>query len=81
MAAKKYPIGIQSFEDIIDGVVESRTAIYLFEFKMDRTPEEALKQIEDKRYADRYQSDCRPVTCIGASFSSTSHRLESWIVS
>ncbi len=65
----------------IDAVVETKTSIYLFEFKMDRTPQEALKQIEDKHYADRYQSDCRPVTRIGASFSSTSHRLESWIVS
>ncbi|MBO7416193.1 MAG: ATP-binding protein [Bacteroidaceae bacterium] len=65
----------------IDAVVENRTNIYLFEFKMDRTPEEALRQIEDKRYADRYQSDSRPVTRIGASFSSISHRLEKWIVS
>ncbi|MBO7589161.1 MAG: ATP-binding protein [Bacteroidaceae bacterium] len=65
----------------IDAVVETRTNIYLFEFKMDRTPEEALRQIEDKRYADRYQSDSRPVTRIGASFSSISHRLEKWIVS
>ena len=65
----------------IDAVVETRTNIYLFEFKMDRTPEEALRQIEDKRYADRYQSDSRPVTRIGASFSSTTHRLEKWIVS
>ena len=65
----------------IDAVVETKTNIYLFEFKMDRTPEEALKQIEDKRYADRYQSDSRPVTRIGASFSSTTHRLEKWIVS
>ena len=64
----------------IDAVVETKTNIYLFEFKMDRTPEEALKQIEDKRYADRYQSDRRPVTRIGASFSSTTHQLESWLI-
>ena len=64
----------------IDAVVETKTNIYLFEFKMDRTPDEALRQIEDKRYADRYQSDRRPVTRIGASFSSTTHQLESWLV-
>ena len=64
----------------IDAVVESKTNIYLFEFKMDRTPQEALKQIEDKRYADRYSADKRPVTRIGASFSSTTHRLESWLI-
>ena len=64
----------------IDAVVETKTDIYLFEFKMDRTPEEALKQIEDKRYAYRYQSDSRPVTRIGASFSSTTHQLESWLI-
>ncbi len=64
----------------IDAVVETKTNIYLFEFKMDRTPEEALKQIEDKHYADRYKSDRRPVTRIGASFSSTTHQLESWLI-
>lgn len=64
----------------IDAVVETKTNIYMFEFKMDRTPEEALKQIEDKHYADRYKSDRRPVTRIGASFSSTTHQLESWLI-
>ena len=64
----------------IDAVVETKTDIYLFEFKMDRTPEEALQQIEQKHYADRYGSDNRPVTRIGASFSSTTHQLESWLM-
>ena len=47
---------------------------------MDRTPEDALKQIEDKHYADRYCSDNRQVTRIGASFSSITHQLESWLI-
>lgn len=64
----------------IDAVVETKTDIYLFEFKMDRTPEDALKQIEEKHYADRYSSDSRPVTRIGASFSSSTHQLESWLI-
>jgi hypothetical protein len=64
----------------IDAVVETKTNIYLFEFKMDHMPDDALRQIEDKRYADRYGSDRRPVTRIGASFSSTTHQLESWLI-
>ena len=64
----------------IDAVVETRTNIYLFEFKMDRKPDDALKQIEEKHYADRYGSDNRSVTRIGASFSSTTHQLESWLI-
>ena len=32
-------------------------AIYVFEFKVDGTPEEALAQINSKQYAIPYQAD------------------------
>lgn len=62
----------------IDAVVESDKYIYVFEFKMDKSVEEALTQIETKCYANRYLSDSRKVMKIGANFNSATHQLEAW---
>ena len=58
-----YPIGIQNFEQLrnnnnvyVDKTeLKMQDAIYVFEFKVDGTPEEALKQINSKGYAIPYQ--------------------------
>jgi len=62
----------------IDAVVESGDHIYVFEFKLDKSVEEALSQIERKQYVDRYLADHRKTVKIGANFSSTTHQLEAW---
>ena len=64
----------------IDAVVETKTHIYLFEFKLDKSVEEALAQIEERGYADRYLADTRQMVKIGAKFNSTTHQLEAWEV-
>jgi len=65
----------------IDAVVQTQTHIYLFEFKLDKTAQEALAQIEAKHYADIYLMDSRPVIKIGANFDSATHQLSEWIIS
>lgn len=42
--------------------------IYLFEFKYNRTVEEAMKQIHSRDYAGRYALDSRTLYLIGANF-------------
>lgn len=42
--------------------------IYLFEFKYNRSVQEAIGQIADRDYAARYALDHRPVWIIGANF-------------
>ena len=44
-----------------DVVIKMQEAIYVFEFKVDGTPEEALAQINSKQYAIPYQADHRKV--------------------
>jgi hypothetical protein len=71
----KYPIGIQDFARIIeDGYV------YIFEFKLDGTADEALQQIEDKGYARPYEADERKLYRIGVSFSSETGTVSDWKV-
>ena len=67
-------------EGRVDCVVETDKFIYLFEFKLDGSAEEALKQIEERGYAKEYEMDTRKLYRIGANFSSKSGTIEEWEV-
>ena len=64
----------------VDCVVETERYVYIFEFKLDKSADEALRQIEDKGYARPYESDRRKVYKIGVSFSSETGTVEDWKV-
>ena len=51
----------------IDAVVESKS-IYLFEFKLNGTKEEALSQIKEKKYYEKYISKGKPIYLVGVEF-------------
>ena len=61
-----------------DCIVETPQYVYIFEFKLDGTADEALKQIEDKGYARPYAADKRKLFKIGATFSSRTGTIEEW---
>lgn len=63
-----------------DCIIETDKYIYIFEFKLDGTAEEALQQIENKGYALPYASDQRTLYRIGCSFSSETGTIEDWEV-
>ena len=62
----------------VDCIVETPQYVYIFEFKLDGTADEALQQIEEKGYAREYASDKRQVFKIGASFSSETGTIGEW---
>ncbi len=62
----------------IDLLIETPEFVYVIELKYDSTSEEALMQIEDKKYALRFEADGRKVFKIGVSFSSETRRIEDW---
>lgn len=64
----------------IDMTVETDSYIYVMEFKVDKSPETALAQIEEKHYADRYLADSRTVVKVGVEFSSTERNITAWII-
>ena len=51
-------------------VLEYPDYVYIFEFKLNSTAEAALKQIDDKGYAQPYAADKRKIYKVGISFSS-----------
>ncbi len=68
----------QLSEGRADCIVETPQYVYIFEFKLDGTAEEALQQIRDRGYARAYEADSRRLFCIGASFSSKTGTIEEW---
>ncbi len=63
----------------VDCVIETDKFIYIFEFKLDGTAEEALKQIEEKGYAREYSADNRKLYKIGCVFSSETGTIGEWM--
>lgn len=63
-----------------DMQIQTPKYVYVFEFKIDGTAEEALQQIYDKGYALPFEADQRTVLLIGANFLTKTRTLESWII-
>ena len=61
-----------------DCILKTEHTIYIFEFKRDGSVDEALAQIEQKKYADAYTADSRPVVKVGVSFSSAERNITDW---
>ena len=64
----------------IDCIVRAKTAIYIFEYKLDGngTADDALRQIDDKGYALPFAGDERKVVKVGVVFSRDTHTLQEW---
>ena len=63
----------------IDLVLQTKDYVYVMEFKLDGSAEDALKQIEEKQYALPFASDSRKVYKIGVNFSSRTRNIERWV--
>ena len=64
----------------IDLVLQTEKFIYIMEFKLNGTAEEALQQINDKRYALPFKADGRKLFKIGINFSEKTRNIEKWVV-
>ena len=67
-------------EGRIDLVLQTDKYIYVMEFKLDGTAEEALQQIDEKHYARPFESDPRQLFRIGINFSNKTRNIEKWVV-
>lgn len=64
----------------VDLVLQTDKYIYVMEFKLDGTAEEALRQINEKHYARPFEFDPRTLFKIGVNFSAETRNIEKWIV-
>lgn len=63
-----------------DAVVKTKDYIYIFEFKLNGSAEEAIQQIDNKRYMIPYTADERILIKTGVSFSTEERNINRWIV-
>lgn len=64
----------------MDMTVKTADYIYIFEFKFNKTAQEALDQIDQKGYAEQFASDGRAITKVGVNFSTAARNIDSWVV-
>ena len=71
---------VRSARGRADAVVKTPKYIYVFEFKLNGTAEQALRQIDDKGYLIPYQSDGRELVKIGVEFSAEQRNISGWLL-
>ena len=64
----------------VDCIVEVPDYVYIFEFKLDGSAQEALRQIEEKGYTRPYATDPRKLFRIGVNFSSKTGTISEFMV-
>ena len=69
---------IHSAKGRADCIVETADYVYLFEFKRDKSAEEALRQIDDAGYAKPYAADPRKLLKVGVNFNSKDRTIDGW---
>ncbi len=57
----------------------TENTIYIFEFKLKGSAEEALKQIIEKKYAEAYRAEDKEIVLIGVSFNAEEKTVGEWL--
>ena len=63
-----------------DVEVETSDAIYIFEFKVGGKPQDAITQIKEKGYSDKYGSSNKSIFLIGVSIEQNERTLGEWLI-
>lgn len=58
-----------------DLVVRTKDCIFIFEFKFNKTAQEAMDQILEKRYYEKYLHEGKPILLVGLSFNYKNKKL------
>jgi len=69
---------VQTNDGRIDAVAEVDDHIYIFEFKLDKTAQAAVDQIQNKDYALKYALHSKPITKVGVNFDSDKGQIGQW---
>lgn len=64
----------------LDILMQTKDYIYILELKVNKTADEALRQIEDKGYAKPFDTDPRKLFKIGINFNSERRLIDDWAI-
>lgn len=62
----------------VDAILETSTIIYIIEFKLNGTAQEALKQIKEKGYATPYLKNVKELVLMGIEFDIAKKNIGDW---
>jgi hypothetical protein len=62
-----------------DAIVELKERVYIFEFKLDKSPEIALAQIKLRGYSESYRHSGKSIIEVGVAFSSANKNVSGWL--
>ena len=71
---------VHTNEGRIDAVMEIPDYVYVMEFKRDKSASEALKQIKEKKYYEKFLNSGKKITLIGVNFDSEKRTIAEWVV-
>ncbi len=71
---------ILTIDGRIDAVVKTDDNIYVIEFKINQSAEQAITQIKNKKYADKYKTDSKKITLLGINFDTGKNSIDDYIV-
>ena len=69
---------VRSAKGRADAVVKTDDYIYIFEFKLDGSADEALAQIDNRGYLIPYTADDRKLVKIGVNFDPKERNIGEW---
>ncbi|KAF2955447.1 hypothetical protein AS160_10145 [Marinitoga sp. 38H-ov] len=61
-----------------DIVIEFNEKVYIIEAKLDKSAEEAIKQIKEKKYYEKYRG--KEISLIGINISSEKRNIDDYII-
>lgn len=64
----------------IDLVIKTNDYIYVFEFKRNKSADEAIKQIDEKGYLIPFRADGRKIIKVGVNFSDELKGIENFVI-
>jgi len=64
----------------IDAVIVLEDSIYIFEFKLAGSKEEALNQIKEREYYQKYQNSNKKIVLVGVEFDSEKRNIGEWLM-
>ncbi len=65
-------------EGRIDAYIRTAKAVYIFEFKLNKSAKKAVGQIVDRHYYEKFQACGLPIRMVGVNFNSTKGRIDGW---
>lgn len=71
---------ILTIDGRIDAVVKTDNHIFVIEFKVNQTAKNAIQQIRNKNYPEKYANDKLPIVLIGINFDTTNRKIDDWLV-